>query len=194
MTNLKSRQNSANQIFNANVFFLFLLTGDNDITILYTYYLHILHHLQAIKMTFLKLIFIGPFKDSRLAGKWTNLAENPKNMLNSAEFMELLSKLFKIKNSDKLWTSSKVWTPHCPSPFLENQKWERTKFKLGLKPITEPGDHVLSSDISLNKSYMAWPAPPFFLYNIQSLSVFFKCCPLIIISQSPSPTLMLGAS
>ena len=57
------------------------MTGDNDITMLYTQYLHILHHLQAIKMTFLKLFFICMFKDPKLAEKWTNLAENPKKPL-----------------------------------------------------------------------------------------------------------------
>ena len=75
-TNLKSRQNSVNQILNPNAFFSFLLTGANDITMLYTKYLHILHHLQAMKMIFLKLFVIGTFKDANLAEKLTNLAEN----------------------------------------------------------------------------------------------------------------------
>ena len=78
MIYLKSRQNSVNQIFNPSAFFLFILTGDNDITILYTKYLHILHHLQAIQIKSFKLFFICTIKDPKLAGKWTNMAENPK--------------------------------------------------------------------------------------------------------------------
>ena len=35
-TNLKPRQNSVNQIFNPNAFVFFLLTGDKNITMLYT--------------------------------------------------------------------------------------------------------------------------------------------------------------
>ena len=89
-TNLKLRQNSLNQIFNANAFFFFLLTGGKDITMLYAYYLHILHHLQAMKMTVLELFLICTFKDPKLAEKWTNLAENPIKKLNSAEFMEFV--------------------------------------------------------------------------------------------------------
>ena len=57
-----------------NAIFFFLLTGDNDITMLYTWYLHILHHLQAMKMTFLKLFFICMFNDPKLAKKWTTKA------------------------------------------------------------------------------------------------------------------------
>ena len=45
---------------------------------LYTLYLHILHHLQAMKMTFLDLFLFCIFKDLKLAEKWTNSAENPK--------------------------------------------------------------------------------------------------------------------
>ena len=52
-----------------NAFFFFLFTGDHDITLLYTQYLHILHHLQAIKMTFLKLFFIWTIKDPKVAEK-----------------------------------------------------------------------------------------------------------------------------
>ena len=68
MTILKLRHNSVNQIYNSNGFFFFLLTGDNDITILYTYYSHILHHLQAMKMTFYKLDGVGPV-DNRPSDK-----------------------------------------------------------------------------------------------------------------------------
>ena len=50
-TNLKLRQNCVNQIFYQNAFFFFLFTGDIAITMLYTYYLYVLHHLQAMKMT-----------------------------------------------------------------------------------------------------------------------------------------------
>ena len=64
-----------NQIFNPNTIFFFLLTGYNKITVLYTYYLHILHNLQAMKMTFLKFFLICTFKDPKLAEKWTNLAK-----------------------------------------------------------------------------------------------------------------------
>ena len=48
----KLQQNSVNQIFNQKAFFFVLLTGDNDITMPYTLYLLILHHLQAIHRTF----------------------------------------------------------------------------------------------------------------------------------------------
>ena len=41
-----------------------------------------------MKMTFLDLFLICTFKDPKLAEKWTNLAENPKKKVNSAEFME----------------------------------------------------------------------------------------------------------
>ena len=41
----------------------------HNITILFTYYLHILHRLQIMKMTFLKLFLICTFK-------YQNLAEN----------------------------------------------------------------------------------------------------------------------
>ena len=76
-TNLKSRQNTVNQIFSPNAFFFsFWQASDKDITMLYTKYLHILHHLQAMKMTFLKLFLIFTFKGAKLAEKWTNLAEN----------------------------------------------------------------------------------------------------------------------
>ena len=65
-TNLKSQQNSVNQKSDPSAYFFPLLTGDNDFTMLYTKYLHILHHLQAMKMTFLKLFFICTFKDPKL--------------------------------------------------------------------------------------------------------------------------------
>ena len=68
-TNFKLRQNSVNQIFKTNAFFFFLLTGDNDITMLYTYYLPILHHLQTMKITFLKLFLIFTFKGPKLTEK-----------------------------------------------------------------------------------------------------------------------------
>ena len=41
----------------------------HDITMLLTVYLHILHHLQAMKITFLKLFLICMFKDPSLAEK-----------------------------------------------------------------------------------------------------------------------------
>ena len=88
-TNSKTQQNSVNQMFNPNAFFFFHLTGDKDITMLYTQYLHILHHLQAMKMTFLELFLICTFEEPKLAEKLTNLAENPKKN-NSAEFMEFV--------------------------------------------------------------------------------------------------------
>ena len=47
---------------------------------LYTKYLHILHHLQAMKMTYLELFLICTFKDPKLAEKRTKLAENPKKI------------------------------------------------------------------------------------------------------------------
>ena len=91
-TNLKLQPNSVNHIFNPNPFFFFLLTGDNNITMLYTYYFQILHHLQAMKMTFLELFLIFTFKNSKLAEKWTNLEKEKKQKkkLNYAEFVEFV--------------------------------------------------------------------------------------------------------
>ena len=74
-----------NQIFNPNTIFFFLLTGYNKITMLYTYYLHILHNLQAMKMTFLKFFLICKFKGPKLAEKWTNFAKKKEE-----EFMEFV--------------------------------------------------------------------------------------------------------
>ena len=48
----------------------------HDITMLLTYYLHILHHLHAMKLLFLNLFLICMFKDANLAEKLPNLAEN----------------------------------------------------------------------------------------------------------------------
>ena len=45
------------------------------ITMLFTWYLHILHHFHAIKFKFLKLFIICMFKDENFAEKLTNLAE-----------------------------------------------------------------------------------------------------------------------
>ena len=45
----------------------------HNITMLFTYYLHILLHLQAMKMIFLKLFLICTFKDPNLAENLTNL-------------------------------------------------------------------------------------------------------------------------
>ena len=57
---------------------------------LYAQYLHISHHLQAMKMTFLEVFLNCMFKDPKLAEKWTNLAENLNKQLNLAEFMEFV--------------------------------------------------------------------------------------------------------
>ena len=48
-----------------------------------------LHHLQALKMTFLNLFLVCTFKDPQLAEKLTKFAVNPKKM-NFAEFMEFV--------------------------------------------------------------------------------------------------------
>ena len=48
----------------------------HDITILFTKYFNILHHLQTMKMIFLKVFLTCTFKDPNLAEKFTNLAEN----------------------------------------------------------------------------------------------------------------------
>ena len=68
--------NCVNQIFNLNAFFFFLFTGAtgyyHTICLVKTY----LYHLQTMKMTFLKLFLISTFKNSNLAEKLTNLAEN----------------------------------------------------------------------------------------------------------------------
>ena len=52
-------------------------------------------------MIFFELFFICPFKDPKLAEKWTNLAENrERKKLNSVEFVE----------STRLTAMGKVWT------------------------------------------------------------------------------------
>ena len=48
----------------------------HDVTMLFTKYLQILNHLQAIQMMFLKLFLICTFKDQNLAEKLTNVEEN----------------------------------------------------------------------------------------------------------------------
>ena len=67
-----------NQIFNPNAFFFFLLAGDNGITMLYTKYLHILHNLQAMKMTLKKSHL--HVQGSKIDRKMVILAENPKKV------------------------------------------------------------------------------------------------------------------
>ena len=57
-----------------------------DITILFTYYLHILYHLQAAKVIFLKFFLIWTFKDPNLV---INL-EDFFLLFNSLDFMELI--------------------------------------------------------------------------------------------------------
>ena len=49
---------------------------------LFTWYLHILHHIHAFKRTFVKLFHTCMSKDSKVAEKWTNLVEKwRKNVL-----------------------------------------------------------------------------------------------------------------
>ena len=62
-------QDWVNQIINPNAFFSSFWQGLHDITMTFTYYSHILHHLQAMKMIFLKLFLICTFKDENLAEK-----------------------------------------------------------------------------------------------------------------------------
>ena len=50
--NLNLRHNSINQIFNLDAFFFFFLTVATWCYCVFTEYLNILHHLQAMKMTF----------------------------------------------------------------------------------------------------------------------------------------------
>ena len=57
---------------------------------IFTEYLNILHHLQAMKITFLKLFQICMFKNPNLADIFTNFAEKREKKLNSAEFMEFV--------------------------------------------------------------------------------------------------------
>ena len=52
MTKLKSQQECVSHIFNTMPSFSFFLQVLHDITMLFKYYLHILHHLQAMKMIF----------------------------------------------------------------------------------------------------------------------------------------------
>ena len=59
-----------------------------DITMLLTEYIHILHHLQDIKIKFLKLFLIHMYKNPNLADIFTNLAEEKK--LNSTKFIEFV--------------------------------------------------------------------------------------------------------
>ena len=61
-----------------------------DITMLFTYYLHILHHLYAMKMTFLKLFIICPFKEPNVEEKKGQIRGNFFFKLNSAEVMEFV--------------------------------------------------------------------------------------------------------
>ena len=53
----------------------------HDIIMLFTKYLHILHHLQAMKNIYSQLFLICTCKDPNLAENFTNLAENQKNSL-----------------------------------------------------------------------------------------------------------------
>ena len=93
---LKLRQKSVNQIFNPIAFFFFLLTGDKDITMLYTQFLHILHHLKAMKMTSLELFLICMFKDPKVAKKMDQFGGKSNKKLNTVAFME-----FVFSKSDK---------------------------------------------------------------------------------------------
>ena len=144
--NLKSQQNSVNQIFNPYAFFFFVLTGDNGITMLYTQYLHILHHLQAIKMTFLKLfIFYFHVQGSKISGK---IYQFGGKKLNSTEFMEFVfSKSASIPPLPFYGHSKMVflqlWFPQPPYPislpFFERQRLENNHRELiytsNLQPI-----------------------------------------------------------
>ena len=122
-TNLLSPQNSGNQIFNQNIFFFFLLTGDKNIIMLYTQYLHILHHLQAMKMTFLEVFLICTFKDPKLAEKgpfWRKIQKK----FNSAEFMEFF--LCLVTTDPQIWP--KITKNSMKSPFFA----QREKIALAL--------------------------------------------------------------
>ena len=76
MTNLKSQQNSVNQIFNPHAFLFFLLTGAtwyyHAIYIVFTYFASFTGYADDI----LKWFLICMFKDPNLAENLTNLAEN----------------------------------------------------------------------------------------------------------------------
>ena len=62
----------------------------HDITLLFTQYLHILHRLQTMKMTFKKLFLICTFKDPKFGGKMYKFGVKSKRKLNSKEFMEFV--------------------------------------------------------------------------------------------------------
>ena len=66
--------------------FLFLLTGDNDITILYIYFAS----LTGYKDEIVKVIFYLHVQGSKIGGKMDQLGGKSKKMLNSAEFMEFV--------------------------------------------------------------------------------------------------------
>ena len=70
-TNLKSRQDCVNQIFTQMHYFSSFSQVLHDITMLFTYNLHILHHLLAMK----KIFLICTFNNWNLAEKFTHLAE-----------------------------------------------------------------------------------------------------------------------
>ena len=76
MTNFKFQQNSVNQIYSTMLIFSSFWQMLHDVTMLFTKYLQILNHLQAIQMMFLKLFLICTFKDQNLAEKLTNVEEN----------------------------------------------------------------------------------------------------------------------
>ena len=62
----------------------------HDITISFTYYLHILHNLKAMKLTFLKLVLICMFHKPNWAKKKDFFFGKSFKKLNSAKFMEFV--------------------------------------------------------------------------------------------------------
>ena len=71
------------QIFNQNAFFFFLLTGDNDITMLYTSF-------TGYEVHIFEVISYLPDQGSTIGGKMDQFGGKSKKMLNSAEFMEFV--------------------------------------------------------------------------------------------------------
>ena len=79
MTNLRSQQNSVNHIFNQNEFFFFLLTGDKDITMLYTLFTGYEHDI-------LRVISYLHFQRSKIGRKMDKFGRKSKK---KGEFHEV---------------------------------------------------------------------------------------------------------
>ena len=87
-----------NQIFNPITFFSLPFDRCYMIIPCYLDSISYLHHLQAMKITFVKLFFICTFKNLNLAEKFTNLANN---LLKGWTLRSLLSSFFPCLNHNQ---------------------------------------------------------------------------------------------